>query len=397
MASPRSPFSAAEQNLGYLYQGRLALLKLLALPEDTGILMEKDDDVEFITNDGIKSLASLKHKARGDALTDLSIDFWKSIRIWLAHYVINGRASSRVRFLLFTTATIGEASFLRLFADEQTDESTRSASARAALESTRSRPIQDIRNDLQALTDAELENFLGRITIVDASPRIDDIPALIDTQLRTIRRDSRTAVFERLEGWWTALVINLLDKSRTEPVYGYEVSDKLAAIAEEYRGDNLPITFRNHMPQGNIDVANDSRLFVEQLRSLEISQTRIQHAIIDYYRAFEQRSSWARENLLVSGEIEEYEDRLVDEWTRYREVVFERIDLSQGNEVCVNVGRDLYNWAQQASFLRIRERVTEPYVIRGAFHILANARPSPRIYWHPHFLERLRSLLGIAA
>ena len=40
--------------------------------------------------------------------------------------------------------------------------------------------------------------------------------------------------------------------------------------------------------------------------------------------------------------------------------------------------------------LRIRERVTEPYVVRGAFHILANASPSPRVYWHPRFLERLR-------
>ncbi|MGA4815304.1 ABC-three component system protein [Pseudomonas aeruginosa] len=31
---------------------------------------------------------------------------------------------------------------------------------------------------------------------------------------------------------------------------------------------------------------------------------------MDYYRAFEQRSAWARASLLVLGEVEEYEDRL---------------------------------------------------------------------------------------
>ncbi|MDI6838431.1 MAG: hypothetical protein QMD99_22295, partial [Rhizobiaceae bacterium] len=110
------------------------------------------------------------------------------------------------------------------------------------------------------------------------------------------------------------------------------VSDKLSAIAEEYRSDNLPITFRNAVPEG-IDAENDPRLFVEQLRSIGISTNRIQGAIIDYYRAFEQRSAWARESLLVNGEMEEYEDRLADEWSRYKDVVFESLNEDTGEEV----------------------------------------------------------------
>lgn len=59
MVDGRSPFSAAEQSLGYIYQGRLALLKLLALPESSAVLIEKEDDVEFVSEAGVKSLASL--------------------------------------------------------------------------------------------------------------------------------------------------------------------------------------------------------------------------------------------------------------------------------------------------------------------------------------------------
>lgn len=395
----RSPHAAAEQGLGYIYQARLALLKILSLPESSSITIEKDDDIEFVTETGIKTLSSLKHKAVGDTLTDLSSDFWRSVRVWLAYYNDYGRALSDARFFLFTTAQISESSFLRLFCDDRTDGETRSVAAREALSKSKSGFLNSVQVELEKLGTEEIANFFGRITIFDAGPRITDIPQLVlDQHLRTVRRESRVYLFERLEGWWIDTVIKLLSGERKEPIFGYEVSDKLSALAEEYRSDNLPITFRGRLPGGKIDVENDPRLFVEQLRLLSLSAVRVQGAIIDYYRAFEQRSSWARENLLISGEIEEYEDRLVDEWTRYREIVFERIDESTDDGTCIQAGKDLYNWAERETLsLRIRERVTEPYVVRGAFHILANARPNPRVYWHPRFLQRLGQILGVAA
>src|SRR6267378_2584707 len=63
-------YSAGDQGLGYIYQARLALLHLLQLPEDTAVFLEKDDDLDFVDGRGGKSLASLKHKAVGDRLTD---------------------------------------------------------------------------------------------------------------------------------------------------------------------------------------------------------------------------------------------------------------------------------------------------------------------------------------
>ena len=292
----RSPFSAAELGLGYIYQARFALLKMLSLPESNSILIEKEDDVEFTTELGVKSLGSLKHKAAGDALTDLSKDFWKSVRIWLAHYLESGRISSDTRFLLFTTAKISTSSFLNLFIDDQTDGEARTKAASEGLDKSQSRTIGSIRAELEKLSEQELQDFYSRITIFDAGPRITAIPQIIiDQHLRTVRRESRSFLFERLEGWWMDMVIKILSGERKECIFGFEVSDKLSAFAEEYRSDNLPITFRNRPPEGKIDTNKDPRLFVEQLRVLDLSATRIQNAIIDYYRAFEQRSSWARD------------------------------------------------------------------------------------------------------
>lgn len=399
MPEPRSIFSAAESGLGFIYQPRLALLRLLSLPESTSLLIEKSDDLEFDTASGRKTLASLKHKAEGDRLTDLDVDFWKSVRVWLAYYVDNGRISSNADFVLFTTAVVAPGSKLTLFAEVDSDPADRAAMAAMLLDRSTSATIGKTKTDLAELTEDELVDFYGRILILDGSPRIDTISQIVlDQHLRTVRRDVRGPLFQRLEGWWMDLMIKVLTGERIGPVYGHEVSDKLSSIAEEYRSDSLPITFRGRMPDGRIDVANDTRLFVEQLRDLDVSPARIQSAIIDYYRAFEQRSSWARENLLISGEMEEYEDRLIEEWGRFRDIIFETLHDASGDDAFRAAGRQLYKWAEtETGELRIRERVTEAYVVRGAFQILANARPMPRVHWNPAFMKRLADLLGVAA
>ncbi len=394
----RSPYSAAEQGLGYIYQARFALLKILELPEDCSLLLEKEDDVDFDDAVGRKSLMSLKHKAVGDTLTDLATDFWKSVRIWLAYYKANGLIGCDARFILFTTGAVGADSILTMFKDEEVEGEARAQAVKEPLAKSKSVLVVAVREELETLAATELADFYSRITIADATLRITAIPsAVINRHLRTIRRESRPFLFERLEGWWIDQAIQLLAGERTAAISGVEVSDKLSAIAEDYRNDNLPITFRQRKPD-DIDVANDPRMFVEQLRALELSTTRLQVALIDYYRAFEQRSSWARENLLVSNEIEEYEDRLIDEWGRYKEVVFETISDKSEDADCLAAGRELYRWAElETTSLRIRERVTEPYVVRGAFHILANARPEPHVHWHPRFLARLAQILRKAA
>ena len=399
-------FSASEQGLGYFYQARLALLKLLQLSEDIAIFLEKDDDLDFIDVDGGKFLASLKHKAMGDRLTDLSTDFWKSVRIWLTRYKRDGRATSNLRFFLLTTGTVSSDSFLaRLLPDQPVatcDVKTLTDLADTALADSKSKIISPITTAFNELSNPEKQDFLERILILDGSPRIDDIPALImEKHMRCIRREHREFVFERLEGWWTDVVIKQLTGARPEGIFGYEVSDKLSNFSEEYKADNLPITFRGKVPIDEIDTVADPRLFVAQLREIHISSNRIRSAILDFYRAFEQRSAWARENLLVLGEVEEYEDRIADEWGRYKDVVFEKLNGDSAEQSLREAGATLYNWAEfetgKIESLRLRARVTEPYILRGSFHILADTRPRPKVYWHPRFLDRLGSLLGVAS
>ena len=392
----KDAFSAAEISLGFMYQARFALLRMMQLSEEIAVLLEKDDDVDFTDDNGVKTLSSIKHKATGDRLTNLSSDFWKSVRIWLARYKRDGRSECLLRFFLFTTSIVSEYSFLAGFLPlKERDSNSIVSSAEKVLSKTKSKLIVAIKSEFDKLSEDEKKDFLSRIIIFDSRPRIEDIPGrIIDSHMRTVRSEFRRPVYERLEGWWNDLVIQLLSGTRTSEVFGHELSDKLSSIADEYKTDNLPINFRGVKPKAVVDAENDPRLFVVQLREIGVMPNRIQNAIYDYYRAFKQRSSWAREQVLVAGEVEEYEKRLIDEWERYSDVIFEGLDDESAEQVLIAAGKELYKWAElNTDHLRIRERVSEPYVVRGNFHILANERPMPRVYWHPRFLHRLRDIL----
>jgi hypothetical protein len=318
------------------------------------------------------------------------------VRVWLASYKVL-KTSKDLRFFLFTTAE-ANGPFSKLFlpdavVDPNDGETLAEKAIKKMAEST-SEAVTVAKQSLDELTDAEKEDFFSRIKIFDSLPRVEELPALIQSKsFRAINSNARNAVFQRLEGWWNNEIILLLTKKRTDPIVGSELSDMISSIADEYKTDNLPITFGGAEPE-NIDASGDQRIFVAQLREIGISLERIRHAIIDYYRAFEQRSAWARESLLVSGEIEKYEALLTEEWQRYSAVALDELDSNASEELLKQKGHEVYKWAQmQCMHLKIRPRVDEAYVVRGNFQILANTNP-PNVYWHPQFLNRLESILG---
>jgi len=392
----KSKFAAGEQALGYVYQLRFALYRLLGLPETDGIYIERDDDVESVDVHGDQTLASLKHKGKGGKVNDLSVDFWKSIRIWLERYSDDGKTTSHLRFFMVTTAKVADVSFIASLLPNAKPDDAIVDKALDALASSISTQLKPIDEAFRKLAEPEQRDFLSRITVFDESPRIGDLPTLIvEEHFKAVRRKFRQYVFEHLEGWWTDQAIKLMNDERPGPITGAEVWDRLTSIADGYRDDDLPINFSGKKPPEGIDAEGDQRPFVQQLRSIGISTDRIRHAIVDYYRAFEQRSAWAREGVLLGGEVEEYEDKLIEEWSRYRAVVVESLPADAIEASLMKAGQDVYKWAEfETANIRIRARVNEPYVVRGGFHILANSTPMPRIYWHPKFLERLVGVLG---
>jgi len=388
-------FRAQEAGLGYFYQARYALWLLLDGEEEQSLVLESLDDVVLYNGGAPLALFQTKqHIRRQASLTDASADLWKTLRIWSTHVLAGLVSFPATRLTLVTTASAPDDSIAaRLRPEGPRDCASAQRLLVSVARSSTNAELQTCFEAFLQLTDEQRTAMLNCTYVLDQSPNITDTGERIRKRIwAAAAREYREAVFERLQGWWFEQVVGQLAAADPMPISGFEVYDKLAAIAEQFRRDALPIDYSDARPD-KLDTERDGRLFVQQLRCISVSASRIEKAILDYYRAFEQRSRWAREDLLVGGEVEAYERKLIDEWERFSAAIADELAGDAAEEELKRVGRDILRWMEMTADIRIRPNVTEPYVMRGSYHMLAN-RPQPPVWWHPHFMQRIIALVG---
>jgi|WetSurMetagenome_2_1015567.scaffolds.fasta_scaffold65912_3 hypothetical protein len=391
-----SKHSAPNQFLGYLFQVRYSLWALLKSDENN-LLIENLDDVSFEENGTPLELIQLKHHiSKQGILTDNSVDVWKTIGIW-SSYISEGIISKPLPlFTLVTTNSAQEDSGISLLRQDNSRDSIQALNKMLiAARSSENTSIKTSILKFLALSPVDQELLFNSIILVDSSPNVLDIETEIKKILRLSARPERiNHVFERLDGWWLNKVISYLCKSNTSLIYFNEVQHKIVDIAEQLQPESLPIDFLNFEPPIPTNLENDERIFIKQLLAIAINKKRVENAIRDYYRAFEQRSRWAREELLFSNEIEEYENKLKDEWYRFYLALCDdhHADAADENEL-QTIGQKIFKWVELDADIHIRPNCREPYVIRGSYHLLADKNP-PDVWWHPKFAERLVNMLA---
>jgi hypothetical protein len=392
-------FSANASLLGYFYQARYALYLLLNAGVEAEISIERFDDIAFEAGgDPIHLLQTKHHISNTGSLSDYSSDLWKTLRVWCTAISKKEVDLSTVIFTLVTTGIASNgsaASKLRPADAYATGKGRDEAAALATLidvannsESTANAPAYAA---FLNLTDNERKSLLKNIRVLDSSPSIVDVHDKILEKLRIATRpEFLEPVFERIEGWWFKKVVHQLTFNTVSTISYLELLVKVNDVAEQFFGDTLPIDFLEAIIPTEDDLSEEHRVFIHQLRLVMVSESRIRRAINDYYRAFEQRSKWMREDLLGIGELGRYEDRLTEEWGRLHDIMLEDLSGETDEVKIAKRGRDLFTQIDMDFEILIRPRCTEPYVMRGSYHMLANEM---KVGWHAMFVERLRELL----
>ena len=197
---------------------------------------------------------------------------------------------------------------------------------------------------------------------------------------------------QRLEGWWLRRIIQHLTKSDSAPVLSEELEAETERLREQFKQDNLPID--DDIMSASVDASGyQDRVFVQQLRLIEVGNPRILHAIRNFFRAFEQRSRWVREDLILQGDLSRYEDRLIEEWDILFQQMRDRLGDTATEAAKKEAAETLYRWVETGSHLPIRQGITESAISRGSYQMLADRL---KVGWHPGFLERLKHLLESA-
>ncbi len=397
MTTP-NPFSAADSALGYLYQVRVALLsalRRLKLDDDFVISLETLDDVTFETKGGKPEelLQTKHHRNREATLTDASEDLWKSLRVWFEGHLAKTIPPDTALHLL-TTATAPAASIAaRLRSDDSRDVDGALTAMETTAQSSTSKTNAPAYKAFLGTSTKDRKKLLDNIVVIDGAPTITALDGDLKTEVFwAVERKYHDAFLESLEGWWLRRCLKqLASAAQADRVLAREIETQMSDLREQFKQDSLPID--DDLLTFDLDeateIAHAGSTFVRQLEIIVAGKRRIAAAVRDYYRAFEQRSRWLRNDLLLVGDLTQYERRLVEEWELVFEGVKDELGDSAAEAAQQKAARDVLKWAERVS-LPIRPGVTEPFVTRGSLHMLADV---VRLGWHPQFRDRLAALL----
>ncbi|OQW90478.1 MAG: hypothetical protein BWK78_06910 [Thiotrichaceae bacterium IS1] len=397
-----SDFSASDSLLGYFYQVRYALYLLLGtgksarLETQLSIQVEGLDDITVYTETKLYELLQTKHiKDTNKKLTDSSKEFWKTIRIW-STYLVEGKIcppDTDIILTLVITSMVSEDSIMSWLRPDNSRNPSRAIQAmKDFVASSKAEDKKPAFEAFLALTEAQQMALVSAIQILELSPKIGELEQEIKNLLSlTVRPQHADIFFSELDSWWFTRVVKQL-QSESEVITYQELHQKIQKLRDQYTEDSLPLF-------DNLDLTlpeniNDYQ-FVRQLE--EIGYKRRKEAA-----NYTHRNKWFVEGFLSDEEISRYEDKLVREWDDQ----FERFldDYESDNQYPLDaakdldlqkIGRDIYNAVSEVD-IRIRPKVTEKYIMRGSYHILADKKPAqksddlPKVYWHPKFKVKLK-------
>lgn len=373
---------APGQMLGYLYQVRYALLLLLENENPNyKICIEKYDDISFEDNGSPIELIQTKHHITNTgSLADGSTDLWRTINSWLDQITDSPELLSSCGFMIITTAStpIGSAASYLMREGRDEKEAIRLLTEDAKKEATVGWRRACNNKFLSANQETLLKLFKS-VQITTNSQRIANIADKIRSRVRlSCYSGYENQVMEQLEGWWFREVITALSSPNRVIMDGVELQNRLASIGHQYRPDNLPIerwTLEEEL--SDEDLEEDQRMFIQQLHLINSDPSILRRALKNYYNAYQQRSSWFRNQLLLPDELEDYDARLVDEWEQCR--------AFRNSGDAVLQGMELYRELMQRS-ISIRPLCTEPFVSRGSYEMLSD---SLKVGWHRDYLKKL--------
>ncbi len=382
--------SAADSASGYLFQCRYALLAALKRQDVTPgleVSIECFDDIAFSSNGSPKELLQSKHSLKPKPMSDRAVQFWNTIGIWTKRVKDHPAELGKIKLTFVTTSTLGADTAVSLLRPSPTIRDVAKASEKLAVSAaeSKSKKIAWATKLFLEQTREMREQIIGMVEMLDASPTIIDVKDELAAALkRACRPEHMTAFRERLEGWWFAIVIDALATPGGKLIPVSLIDSKIDDLRDEFAPDQLPIDYGTADPSGETVGLLERRAFVEQLKLIGLGPTGQKIAIVDYFRAREQRSRWTRDGLLRQNELTDYGRQLTEHWQRRRGVAEGRLGENMSEAELADIGMDVFS-STTGNAIPIRE-VTEAYVSQGSYHMLSDDHI---IGWHPHYVERL--------
>lgn len=399
---------ATDAYVGYLHQGRYALVALIESRDANAVSVETDDDVVLEGRE--TTLSQLKHSLGVPPnLTLSNVGLWKTLKIW-SEREFDAAASglpNTTRYCFVTVADLAQGHVLegaatdalrsaatnQAIAEALATEAQRVADERAAHHSTPSAAPHSERAggcaSFLRLTPERRLDLVRRMTVLPRSFRIVDIEARIAASFEGLARASvRPRLAERLVEWWDGQVARALTAQRDRRITKEEVAAKANDLLVEYRDESLPDHYSALSPTPEEVAAGRATNIARQIELVRGGGSRIDRAVLARWRARGQRERWLSEDVSLADILEQFDDRLKEAWAeRHGPMCDDSADLPESDR-CAH-GLRLLDWAYSRAPSEVpppRREWQSGYYTHGMLQQFAD---DLHVGWHPDFRARL--------
>ena len=379
-------FEAKDPSLGYYYQVLYSLYLMLVRREKSNLTIKLEDLDDLVINcSGNSHLIQLKHHNTDEnSLSDKSLDFWKTIRVWSTEIAQDKiREINNTIFSLVTTGKISDKSFLLKLKDGSTRNTKYALTEMIRISADRS--VYSTKKSYEAfssLSDEQKKLLVDNIYIIDQEVNIVAVPGLIKSQLRySAPPDKVDALFDGVIGWWFRQCIDLLSNSGQSEIKEQDLQNEIWSIIETLKQDNLPDSFVLDVIENPLN-EYENHIFFKQLKLIALGNRSLLNAVNDFRKAYGQKNKWLQDGLIMPDELEKYENNLFDNWNRMFSIVVDKIDDTENSQKLIQAGQDFYNEFIVKSHPNIRTNYSSAYYPIGSYHMLAEEK---RIGWHPNY------------
>jgi hypothetical protein len=385
--------SAAPSILGYAYQIRSGLLELLRAKNtrpDMLLSIEMHDDIAWEDSKGeVAALLQYKlHQNVEGHLSDYSDDLWRTLKVWLDRP--QPADPQGPELWMVTTAVAKHGS---IAATLRAGETRNEVAALEALEhvakKSKDKETRKSRDAFMKLTAAERSTFVSRIYIADASGDLAAVEDEVANELRAAAPyDHVEAYLEMVWGWWNHESLRHLQDLRG-PIGVQEMLKALTRIRDGFTDNRLPdLVPRTAIDLPKVMTAHAERLYVHQLRRVEVPDRTLAKAVMDYERAYLQADKWVGYNLVDFAKLEAFSEDLLDEWERAWDFMCDELPAGANDDDKKRAGRKLLRTLEDSA--AAIEGFDDAFFARGQRHALADDR---RLGWHPDFQAHLEEFL----
>ena len=248
----------------------------------------------------------------------MSEDVWKTLLIWMEGAKRGVFEVSKTTYMLVTTATSppdSAMSKLREGASEADVNASYDLLKTAAQDSANS-ATEGAGSAFLEMTADEAKLLLSRVVVIDNHPNLTDVFSDIVAGFNILAPTNAELAAQYLEGWWLNRVGQHLIGEDDAGIPVQHLILKAHEIGKTLTDEALPIDNPETLDIKEYSDDDETRVFVRQMRAIKITDGMVRGATSDFYRAYAQRSRWARESLILEDELSNYEEKLRDAWRR---------------------------------------------------------------------------------